>query len=132
MKLKCLFAELVLLLFVGSMLVEADGQSTVTAEPLGQIKGVVFDWQDARVVNALITVEGKNTKRELASNEAGEFKIELPNGIYRIKVTHPTFRTRVIKKLKVCATQPRILSVRLRLKRASASGGNCPKGSICL
>ena len=90
MKRKSLFAALALLLLVGSMRADASVQSTVTAEPLGRIKGVVVDWQDARVVNALIIVEGKNTRREFASNEDGEFKIELPKGIYRIKVTHPT------------------------------------------
>jgi len=96
------------------------------------VRGVIVDWQDARIVNASIVVEGTNFRRELASDESGEFKVALPTGTYRVSVSHPVFKTHVIKKFKVPGSGLPVLRVMLKVKTASEGGGKCPKGRICL
>ena len=95
------------------------------------LRGVVVDWQDAVILHSTILVEGKNFRRELTNDENGEFKIELPIGTYRVSVSHPVFKTRVIKKFKVPGSEVPVLKVMLKVKTA-VEGGGCPKGKICL
>ena len=96
------------------------------------LRGMIVDWQDAGISNASILVEGKNFRREVAANESGEFKVELPIGAYRVTVSHPVFKTRVIKKLKVPGSEVSALKVTLKVKTAVEGGGKCPKGRLCL
>ncbi len=131
MKLKCFLAALAALFIIGFLRTEACVQSN-DAEPLGRIKGMIVDWQDARVINASIVIEAKNFRREVVSDEAGEFSVELPKGMYRIKVSHSIFKTYVIKKLKVSESNAPVMKIKLQVKTALASGGKCPKGRPCL
>ena len=130
MKLKyCFAASLVLLLF---MRVEAiDAQNVVAGQEV-ELKGVIVDWQDARIINASISIEGKNLRRSLVSNDNGEFTIALPVGTYKVSVKHPVFKTYVIKKLKVSEAADSVLKVQLKIKTPQSSGGKCPKGQLCL
>jgi hypothetical protein len=132
MKLKSFLGALAFLLILGSMRAEASAQSTVSVEPLVRIKGAIVDWQDARIVNASVLIEGKDLRREVTSGETVEFTVELPKGIYRVKVSHPIFKTYVIKKLKVYELDAPVVRIKLQVKMALASGGKCPKGRLCL
>jgi Carboxypeptidase regulatory-like domain len=93
---------------------------------------VVFDWQDARIIDASIVIEGKNFRRSLVADNNGEFRIALPLGTYKVIVKHPVFKTYVIKKLKVSEATNSALKVQLKVKSPTASGGKCPKGQLCL
>jgi hypothetical protein len=50
------------------------------------LKGTILDAKESRVPNAIIILKGRKSYRKLKSNEAGEFEIELPPGIYQITV----------------------------------------------
>jgi len=96
------------------------------------LRGMIVDWQDAGISNASVIVESKNFRREIAANESGEFKVELPIGTYRVTVSHPVFKTRVIKKLTVPGAELPALKVTLKVKTATEGGGKCSKGRVCL
>jgi hypothetical protein len=111
----------------------AGGQTKdVIGEGEAVLRGMIVDWQDARISNASIIIEAKNFRREVAANESGEFKVELPIGTYRVSVSHPVFKTKVIKKLKVPGSELPVLKVTLKVKTATEGGGKCPKGHVCL
>ena len=68
----------VAVLFVAGVLgVEASSRSDT-----GRIKGAILDVNYARVVNALVRVNGGETRRSLRSNDEGQFEISLPAGNY--------------------------------------------------
>jgi len=104
----------------------SEGGSTVP------LRGVIVDWQDASILNASVIVEGKNFRREVVTGDTGEFNIALPIGTYRVTVSHPVFKTHVIKKLKVSGSELPVLKVTLKVKTATEGGGKCPKGRVCL
>ena len=127
MKLKyCFAASLLLLLFM-----QADAQSVV-AEQEVEVKGVIVDWQDARIIDVSIIIEGKNFRRSLVSDGNGEFRTLLAAGTYKVSVNHPAFKTDVIKKLKVSEAGTSALKVQLKIKPELTSGVKCPKGQLCL
>ncbi|HSE25723.1 MAG TPA: carboxypeptidase-like regulatory domain-containing protein [Pyrinomonadaceae bacterium] len=130
MKKSCSFVVLTIL--IGYHCAWANSGLRADAESEAQVKGVIVDWQDARIVNASIRIEAKNFRRDLNSDESGEFNVMLPIGTYRISVSHPVFKTFVIKKLTVSGSGMSGLRVILRVKTPTASGGKCPKGSLCL
>lgn len=126
MKLRYCFVSLLLLLFM-----QADAQSVV-AEHEVELKGVIVDWQDARIINVSVIIEGKDFRRSLVSDDNGEFRTLLPVGTYKVSVKHPVFKTYVIKKLKVSEAGNSPLKVQLRIKPALTNGVKCPKGQLCL
>ena len=129
-KLKYCFAvSLLLLLFMQAEAIDA--QSGV-AEQEVELKGVIVDWQDARIIDVSIIIEGKNFRRSLVSDDKGEFRTLLPADTYKVSVKHPHFKTYVIKKLKVSEITNSVLKVQLKVKTPLASGGKCPKGQLCL
>ncbi|MBA2341274.1 MAG: carboxypeptidase regulatory-like domain-containing protein [Pyrinomonadaceae bacterium] len=52
----------------------------------GKIKGLILDANEARVPNARVVLKGKEFTRKVKSNEAGEFEVELPAGVYQISI----------------------------------------------
>ena len=130
MKLKYFFAASLLLLVF--MRAEAIDAQTVVAEHEVELKGVIVDWQDARIIDVSIIIEGKNFRRSLVSDGNGEFRTLLPVGSYKVSVKHPVFKTYVIKKLKVSEVTNSVLKVQLKVKTPLASGGKCPRGQLCL
>ena len=125
MKLRyCFAASLLLLLF---MRAEAIHAQSVVAEHEVELKGVIVDWQDARIINVSIIIEGKDFRRSLISDGNGEFRTLLPVDTYKVSVKHPLFKTYVIKKLKVSEAGYSPLKVQLKIKPALTSGVKCPK-----
>lgn len=57
----------------------------------GKLKGMVIDPNEARVPHAIITVKNNKRKVKLESDEAGEFEVEVPAGIYEVTVRWPGF-----------------------------------------
>jgi hypothetical protein len=113
------------------MRAEAINAQSVVAEHEVELKGVIVDWQDARVSDASIIIEGKNFRHSLVADNIGEFRIALPVGTYKLSVKHPTFMT-YDQKLKVSEAINPMLKVQLKIKTPLASGGKCPKGQLCL
>lgn len=67
--------------------------SFINARPLpekqkqGRVSGVVLDVNDARVAGAKITFMRDPDTREVLTDEAGQFDVQLPAGAYRFTVS---------------------------------------------
>ena len=120
-------ALLILFLFVRTLAVV----DLVSSKAAAEINGIVVDWQDARIVNASVVIEGNNFRSAIASNEIGEFRMVLPAGTYKLTVSQPGFKTYVIKKLRILESNNAVLKITMKVK-SETSGGKCPKGHICL
>jgi hypothetical protein len=60
--------------------------------PAGRIMGTVLDINDARVARAKVKVEAASFQWEGESDDAGDFSVEVPAGVYRIYVRATGFR----------------------------------------
>jgi hypothetical protein len=114
---------LALCLLVGCQIV-GNAQSTDIT-----VKGVVLDQMGASVGRAEITVTSKTVKRELKSDEAGTFRVELPPGTYQVVIQSPGFRVFKLSKLRV---REDMSELKVVLKVMDIKYGKCPKGQICL
>jgi hypothetical protein len=87
-------------------------------QPLGKIKGLVLDRNDARVVGATITIESSpkiGFKRQLLSGEAGDFEIKVPAGVYYLTVTANGFRRFEGWELKVTPRVTEMINIHLEV-----------------
>jgi hypothetical protein len=98
-------------LFVGLL---AGAGMTSTASPrVGRIKGIVLDVNKARVVNAVVIVQGGDVKRKVMSNDEGRFELSLPPGSYQITVKADGFRQFTSPLLRVESGKKRAFDVHL-------------------
>lgn len=56
-----------------------------------RVAGTVFDPSGAVVVNAKVSVRGSSFEKETATNEEGQYQLELPPGMYSIEVRRMGF-----------------------------------------
>ena len=93
----------------------ASAQQPKLASPNGIVKGVTTDFLGPIVPNVNIIFEGAQETRNIVSNEAGEFEIELPAGEYRVTVAKfGIFDSFKQKKLNVKAGKVKKLEVVLK------------------
>jgi len=81
----------VLLSAISAMTFAASHDQSSTSKQTAQLSGTVVDMNKSRVSGATVTVDGEGLTRAVATSEDGTYKIELPAGTYRIKVTRPGF-----------------------------------------
>lgn len=81
----------------------------------GELKGLVVDWDDARIVGAKITAENKKYSFEAWSNEEGAFKLKLPVSEYLIKIESYGFGTYVRKRVRIEADETKAINVTLQV-----------------
>lgn len=91
----------VLLLALGAAAQTERKTSAPERRDVGKIKGVVLDKNDARVVGATVSVGNAKSRRAVETNEEGEFEVELPAGIYRVRVKANGFRGFVLWPFEV-------------------------------
>lgn len=58
----------------------------------GRLKGVIVDWQHARVLPSCLDITNKDFAKRVSANENGAFEVELPAGKYRITAQAPHFK----------------------------------------
>jgi hypothetical protein len=75
----------------------AIGQDTV------KVKGVLLDFQDARVTRATVTFKNEILDRKTYPNDEGVFEIRLPIGTYEFSVQSYGFKTYKIESLEIKA-----------------------------
>jgi uncharacterized membrane protein len=97
---------------------------TIRAAPVpwprpGKIKGQVVDINKARVVNALVIVDGVETHRRLVTDENGEFEISLRPGIYQTSVDANGFRRFISAENEVKAGKTRTIAIQLKVARGA-------------
>ncbi|HEX6622854.1 MAG TPA: carboxypeptidase-like regulatory domain-containing protein [Pyrinomonadaceae bacterium] len=91
----------VLLLALGAAAQTERKTSAPERGNVGKIKGVVLDKNDARVAGARVGISNAKSRRAVASNEEGEFEVELPAGVYRVRVKANGFRAFVLWPFEV-------------------------------
>lgn len=118
------FFSLLILLIAGSLFTSAVGQ-----EPGVTVRGVVVDWQYARVLPTTLVFKSEGQTKEVKVDDQGAYEIQLAPGLYFVKVTAPGFRERRVK-LQLAPAAPRILNLMLDVQPQGRI--RCPKGSLCL
>lgn len=91
-------------------------------QPTGSIEGTVTDAQGAVVPGATITVRGVGTgfSRTGNSGDSGHYKfLQLPPGVYEVKVTAPNFKASVANNIEVAVGSNVPLDVKLEPGGAS-------------
>jgi hypothetical protein len=81
---------LVIIAFVGNATAQA--QNTAEAQ-IGTIKGVVKDFSNNVVPGVMITLRNIDTKQEfkVVTNETGEYRFQVPPGVYNLDTYLPGF-----------------------------------------
>lgn len=107
---------LVCLALVG-LAVTAPAQSTQTKN--GIIKGIVRDEVKAEIPGASIALSSLDRSgeapRKAISNERGEFTLQVPPGVYELKVELPGFETVIVQDLRLRENETIPLDVILKL-----------------
>ena len=103
-------AQLFVLLVSISQVVSAQGGQTST------IHGTVVDTNNGRIVGAQVTVEGTHFRREVETNDEGNFVIELPPDDYRISVEKAGFKRLVLSSFRTQKGSQHNVTIRLQVK----------------
>jgi Ca-activated chloride channel family protein len=80
------------------------------------IQGNVVDANNARVAGALVTVESTHLRRELETNDEGNFQVELPPDDYTISVEKAGFKKFALSRFRTERDSQHNLTVRLKVK----------------
>ena len=96
----------------------------------GKVRGVVVDWQEARVSRTTITFQNKQFKKVVVVNQDGEYEVELPVGSYTITAKFNGFKQYQRELVKVEANKVRTINIKLQV--LSANPATCPDGHLCL
>jgi Carboxypeptidase regulatory-like domain len=97
-------------------------------EPTVKVRGVVVDWQYARVLPTTILFESAGQTKQVKVDDQGAYEIDLPPGRYLVKASAPNFIERRVK-LQLESTAPRTLNLMLDVQPQNF---RCPKGALCL
>jgi hypothetical protein len=115
MKLSKTASIVCVLLLVGVVLGAcAIGLVAAASDRNGKVAGLVLDANDARIVNAAVTLEHGRIKRRLKSDDKGEFGVALPPGNYQLTVEADGFR-KFSSLLMVKADETKRLDVHLKV-----------------
>ncbi|HET9711854.1 MAG TPA: carboxypeptidase-like regulatory domain-containing protein [Pyrinomonadaceae bacterium] len=99
-----------------------------TPPPTGTLKGVVVDWQYARVLHSCLTVKNKTIQKKVIVDPEGGFEVELPAGTYEVVAQSPGFRRFRRHKLQIDSNTTTTLNIMLEV--APEISGRCPAGTI--
>lgn len=108
-----MFAKALLLALALCLTVTAVAQQTPSGGN-GKLSGMVADPVGAEVPSATIFIKGNRLKRELSPKDNGTYSVDLPPGIYSIRITHPGFLP-IRKRVRITRDAVTKLDVRLRL-----------------
>ena len=103
-------AQLFILLVSISQAVSAQGGQTST------ITGTVVDPNNGRIVGAQVTVESTHVRREVETNDEGNFVVELPPDDYRISVEKAGFKRFVLLSFRTQKASQHNVTIRLKVK----------------
>ena len=112
-----------LILLTAAPFTSAMGQDSAVT-----VKGVVVDWQYARLLPTTLVFKSEGHTKEVKVDDQGAYEVQLPPGLYIVKATAPEFRERRVK-LQLAPATTRILNIMLQVRPQIF---RCPKGSLCL
>lgn len=93
------------------------------------VKGVVVDWQYARIITTTISVTGPHGTKEISVDENGSYEMALPPGDHVVSARAPNFRKRSVK-VRIDSEVNKILNIMLDVVPQKPI--KCSKGSVCL
>jgi len=102
----------------------------VGVQPGENLRGVIVDQMNARVARAKVLIVSGSNRRQVLSDEMGEFSVEVPPGAYKITIASPGFRVAKLSKIRVLSGTAK--EIRVVLKVMQVKYGKCPKCQICL
>jgi hypothetical protein len=114
---------LAILIFVTGVVIALAQQTP----PTGVLKGVVVDWQYARILGSCLTVKNKTIEKKVIVNAEGAFEVELPAGTYEVVAQSPNFRRFRQKNLQIESNT--ITTLNIMLQVAPERAGRCPAGT---
>ena len=79
----------------------------------GELKGLVLDPHEARIVGAKISVENGKYSFEIESNDEGAFQFKLPSGEYKLKIKSPGFSVYVKSRVRVDVNKTKLINATL-------------------
>jgi uncharacterized membrane protein len=106
--LKAAVMKIVLTMMALLSIVAAQSQSRI-----GHFRGVVTDVKGSAIKEALVIVEGPNSKQTLRTNRLGHFEVELSPGTYAITIEKSGFANYQLTNLKIESTETREFTFRL-------------------
>jgi hypothetical protein len=81
-----------------------------------RILGTVVDANNARIAGALVIVESTHLRRELETNDEGNFLVELPPDNYKISVEKAGFKKFVLSSFQTKKDSQHEVTVRLKVQ----------------
>ena len=94
----------------------------------GKLKGVVVDWQYARILRSCLTVRSKTFRSKVMVDAEGAFEAELPAGVYEVVARSPGFSRLRRKDVRIEPGAARTLNFLLEV--APEISGRCPANTI--
>ena len=91
---------------------------TSSSAPGGKLAGLVLDAGEARVPAAKVIVESKGFRREVTSDNEGNYEIELPAGKYRIHAERDDFYPSKKRSVRVNSSTTTTFDIILKVGRA--------------
>jgi carboxypeptidase family protein len=85
----------------------------------GKVRGSVFDPNEALIPKAKFIIEGRDFRREVSSNDVGEFEAEVPAGIYRITSEQGAYYPLKRASFRVAPDSVTVLNIRPALRVTS-------------
>lgn len=83
--------------------------------PIGKVKGMILDVNKARVVNAIVELQGVRKNCKAISSEEGEFELKLPAGSYQVTVEAEGFRRFSLGPIEVKPDETKMLDIHLEV-----------------
>lgn len=100
----------------------------------GKLKGIVVDWQYARVLGSCLTVKSENLEKKVVVDTNGAFEVELPAGIYQVTAQSPGFQRFHWKELHIEPNAIKTLNIMLKVApvKAGCPAGTRKAGGLCI
>lgn len=87
----------------------------------GTVRGRVFDTGGSLIMASVIIIEGRNFKREEGYTEDGNYRVDLPPGLYYFTLKSDGFRTLRRRRVRVRPNSTVKLDFTLRRSKARAA-----------
>ena len=114
------YISLTILILAVSFASSAESMSmiqTSSSAPSGKLAGLVLNAGEARVPAARVIIEAKGFRREVTSDDEGNYEIELPAGKYKIHAERDEFYPSKKKSVRVNSNSTTKFDIILKVGR---------------
>ena len=97
-----------------------------------KIKGLIVDWQYARISHAVIIIKNDLFTKEVRTDDEGAFEIEVDAGTYDLLAKSPGFSPFRRKAYSVKSGDMKTLNILLNAAQPPKASYKCPRGKTCI